>query len=236
MARIELRNSIIRIIDGHSASGQVANGPGYSSGDTTMTTDTFTTELEPDMRFTVVGSTLTHTITSESGDPNTSITFTPALDGTVVDTAVITVTGRTLEINVGDGNITWSDKKEFNYDLNRGNLDTVREGNQVPMDVAMNFVYDFIKAASGDTSPTPEEALKNIGLASTWESSSADACEPYAVDLEIEHTPVCSGVDKERITLPDFRYESLDHDPREAAISATGRCNATAATVTRGAP
>ncbi len=236
MARIELRNSIIRIVDGHSATGAVNNGPGYSSGDTTMVTDTFTTELEPDMRFTVVGSTLTHLITSEVGDPNTSITFTPALDGTVINDAVITVTGRTLEINVGDGNITHGEKKEYNYDLNRGKIDTVRQGNDVPMDVAMNFVYDFIKAASADTSPTPEEALKNIGKAAGWKSSSSDACEPYAVDLEIEHTPICAGVDKERVTLSDFRYESLDHDPREASISATGRCNAVEATVTRGAP
>ncbi len=236
MARIELRNSVIRIVDGHSATGAVDNGPGYSSGDTTMVTDTFTTELEPDMRFTVVGSTLTHLITSESGDPNTSITFTPALDGTVADSAVITVTGRTLEINVGDGNITFGEKKEYNYDLNRGNLDTVREGNQIPMDVSMNFIYDFIKAASADTSPTPEEALRNTGKASGWVSSSSDTCEPYAVDLEIEHTPICTGTDKERVTLPDFRYESLDHDPREASISATGRCNAVVATVTRGAP
>ncbi len=236
MARIELRNSIIRIIDGHSASGQVANGPGYVSGDTTMVTDTFTTELEPDMRFTVVGSSLTHLITSEVGNPNTSITFTPALDGTVDNDAVITVTGRTLEINVGDGNITFGEKKEYNYDLNRGDLDTVREGNQIPMDVSMNFIYNFIKAASADVSPSPEEALKNIGKASGWVSSSSDTCEPYAVDLEIEHTPTCTGTDKERVTLPDFRYESLDHDPREASISATGRCNEVCATVTRGAP
>ena len=236
MARIELRNSIIRIVDGHSATGAVNNGAGYSSGDTVMTVDVFTTDMEADMRFTVVGSTLTHLISAASGSPTTSITFTPALDGTVADDAVITVTGRTLEINVGDGNITFGEKKEYNYDLNRGNLDTVREGNQVPMDVTMNFIYDFIKAASADTSPTPEEALKNIGKASGWVSSSSDTCEPYAVDLEIEHTPTCSGTDKERVTLPDFRQESLDHDPREASISATGRCNAVEATVTRGAP
>ncbi len=236
MARIELRNSIIRIVDGHSASGQVANGPGYVSGDTTMVTDTFTTELEPNMRFTVVGSTLTHIISSEVGDPNTSITFTPALDGTVDNDAVITVTGRTLEVNIGDGNITFSEKKEYNYDLNRGDLDAVREGNQIPMDVTMNFVYDFLKSASGDAIPTIEEALKKIGLAAGWISSSSDACEPYAVDLEIEHTPICAGTDKERTVLPDFRYESLDHDPREATVSATGRCNAVQATNTRGNP
>ena len=236
MARIELRNSIIRIVDGHSAAGAVDNGGGYSLGATTMTTDTFTTELEPNMRFTVVGSALTHTISAESGNPNTSITFTPGLGANVLDDAVITVTGRTLEINVGDGNVTFAEKKEYNYDLNRGNIDTVRQGNEIPMDVSMSFVYDFLKSASGDAVPTPEEALKQTGLASTWVSSSSDSCEPYAVDIEIEHTPSCSGTDKERVVLPDFRQESLDHDPREATVSATGRCNATEALLTRGNP
>ncbi len=236
MARIELRNSIIRFVDGHSAVGAVNNGGGYSSGTTTMATNVFTTELEPNMRFTVAGSTLTHIISAESGNPNTSITFTPALDGSVIDTAVITVTGRTLEINVGDGNVTHSEKKEYNYDLNRGDLDTVREGNQIPMDVALSFVYDFLKSASGDAVPTPEEVLKQTGLASGWTSSSSDACEPYAIDIEIEHTPLCSGTDKERVVLPDFRQESVDHDPREATVSATGRCNAVQATLTRGNP
>lgn len=177
--------------------------------------------------------TLSFTITFLGGFTH-DITFTPVLDGAIADSAVITFTGRALEINVGDGNITWSEKKEYNYDLNKGNLDAVREGNQVPMDVALNIVYDFLKAPSGELTPQPEEVFKQTGLAANYVSSSSDLCEPYAVDIEIVHTPTCTGVDAETVTIPDFRPESVDHDPREATLNATGRSNATVTTVTRG--
>lgn len=338
MARIELRNTTLRIVDGYTNTGE-DNG-GSSSSDTSMSVDTLGTSelLLEQTRFTVVGSTLTYQITVDkgsavwtvhnggatggtwtmtfagqttgtiaynasaatvltalvalsnvttlidltvtgvgtSGDPwiisvietspthgqiavtstgdGSSLTpsdtlsftvthlgafthdidFTPAIDATIADDAVITFIGRALEFNVGDGNVTWSEKREYNYDLNKGNLDTVREGNQIPIDTNISAVYDFIKAPADDLTPTFEEALKQTGRASAWISSSSDLCEPYAVDIEIDHVPTCSGVDKETVIIPDFRQESLDHDPREATISATGRANATQATITRG--
>lgn len=349
MARIELRNTTLRIVDGYSATAAVNLTAGYVSTDTVMEIDTVVVAAAvlEQTRFTVVGSTLTHLITidnashkmvvdigaasggtwdltfqgqttsalafditaaalltaiealsnvtvgddftvtgagvqttdpwiiqvkttspvhgqiarTSSGDGtnltasdtltfvNTvtagggggalggvthTITFTPALDGTVANNNVITLIGRALEFNVGDGNVTWSEKKEYNYDLNKGNLDTVRQGNEIPMDTSISAVYDFLKAPAGDLTPTFEEALKQTGRASAWVSSSSDLCEPYAVDIEIDHVPTCSGVDKETVIIPDFRQESVDHDPREATIAATGRSNATQATITRG--
>ncbi len=340
MARIELRNSVIRIVDGYANTADINFAGDYSGGETSIAFDTLgTSELVLEQtRLTIVGSSIVYQVTSDHGsavwtvdigaasggtwamtfagqttgtiaynasaatvlaalvalsnvvagditvtgagvqttDPwiisvvetspvhgqvavtstgdgtnltaSDTLTFTvthlggfshdatitPALDFAHVDGAAITFTGRALEINVGDGNLTWSEKKEFNYDLNRGDLDTVREGNSVPVDTSINAVYEFIKAPAGDLTPTFEEVLKQIGRAAAWISSSSDLCEPYAVDIEIVHTPVCSGVDIETTTIPDFRYESLDHDPREATISATGRANVTAATTTRG--
>ena len=339
MARIELRNSTIRIVDGYTNGAQV-NDAAANSGDTKIGIDTLTTSelILEQTRFTVVGSTVTYQVTTDhgssvytvdigaasggtwdmtfagqtataiaynasaatvlaalvalsnvttlldltvtgagtSGDPwiisviETSavhgqkaivatgdgtnltasdtltfttthagafthdITFTPSLDANIADDAVITLIGRALEVNIGDGNLTWGEKKEYNYDLNKGNLDTVRQGNEVPIDLSINVIYDFIKAPASDLTPTIEEALKQTGRASAWISSSSDLCEPYSVDIEIDHIPTCSGVDKETTTIPDFRQESLDHDPREATISATGRANVTQATTTRG--
>ncbi len=349
MARIELRNTTLRIVDGYAATAAVNLTAGYVSTDTAMEIDTTSPAglILEQTRFTVTGSSLTHLITDDNashriivdigaasggtwamtfeGQTTTNIafdataavvlaalvalsnvtalldftvtgagvqttdpwiiqvkttspvhgqiartssgdgalltasdtltfvntvtagggggalggathiiTFTPALDGTVANNNVITLTGRALEFNVGDGNVTWSEKREYNYDLNKGNLDTVREGNQIPMDTSISAVYDFIKAPAGDLTPTFEEALKQTGRASAWISSSSDLCEPYSVDIEIDHIPTCAGIDKETVTIPDFRQESVDHDPREATISATGRANATQVTVTRG--
>lgn len=68
--------------------GAVDNGGGYAGGTTTMTTTGLSGgDWANDQEFTVIGSSLTHLVTGFTGD--TSVTFTPALDGAVLDTAVI---------------------------------------------------------------------------------------------------------------------------------------------------
>ncbi len=81
-----------------------------------------------------------------------------------------------------------------------------------------------------------EDAIKGKNNASTWVSTDTDNCRPFALDLELDHTPQCGNgpqPDKEVITFPDFRYDTLDHDLRAGTIAVTGRCNATEATAVR---
>lgn len=143
-----------------------------------------------------------------------------------------TPTANSLTVKIGDGNLTWSEKRNVEYKLNRGIVDEVRLGDDVPMDVRFDFVWDFLKSDTGEPI-TIEEAIKNIGAASGWASSDSDACRPYAVDLEFTHTPVCAGVKTEVIVLPDFRWEELAHDPKAGSVAVTGKCNATEALKTR---
>ena len=141
----------------------------------------------------------------------------------------------TLEITIGEGNLSYTEAKNIEYTLDRGNLDEVREGDQVPVDVTIDFVWEYLRgsAVSGAV-PTVEEALKNIGNAADWVSTDTDACRPYAIDLIVTYAPVPSSCgDQEVITLPDFRYESLDHDLRAGTVSVSGKCNVTQATVVR---
>lgn len=144
-----------------------------------------------------------------------------------------------LEVKIGEGNLTFTEAKVMEYLLDRGNLDDVREGDQVPVDVSLDFIWEYLRGpssastASGGT-PTIEDALKNRGAAADWVSTDTDTCRPYALDLEItyEPTPTSCG-DKETITLSDFRYESLDHDLRAGSVAVSGKCNVTEATVVR---
>lgn len=148
-------------------------------------------------------------------------------DGTPVTPLEITVT-------IGEGNLTYSENRNMDYILDRGILDDVREGDEVPVEVSFDFQWDYISALSASAAPTVEEALKNIGEASAWVSTDADACRPYAVDLVITYLPTPSTCgDQEIITFTDFRYESLEHDMREGTISCSGKCNALAPTAVR---
>jgi hypothetical protein len=177
-----------------------------------------------------------HTVTArtpEIGGTTTNIEFSPALGaGTYADSDVITFLNQQITIKIGDGNITYTENKNYDYELDRGNLDTVKEGDQAPMDVNLDFVYEFITTGTSE-SITPMDAIKQEGGASEWVSSSDDPCEPYAIDLEVEYTPPCGGAEIETTVFPDFRADSKEVDFNEASISVSGRCNALEPVITR---
>jgi hypothetical protein len=247
MARIELRNCTVRVKDGLSGSGLI-NEPSTppAQNDTDFDIDTIvlntqdTDKIPLGARFTVAGetaATTVHTVTARtpaSASPTTNIVFTPPLGaGTYVDGGAVTFLPQQIEIKVGDGEIKYTEASEYKYDKDRGNLDTVREGDEVPMDVSMNFTFEHVKTGTGELI-TPIDAIKGINGASGWYSSSSDQCEPYAVDVEVEHVPPCGSAEKETILFPDFRSEKRDYDFKNAAIAVSGKCNATEPEVTRG--
>ena len=179
----------------------------------------------------------TPTVTrTETGGSTWEVTFSPGFstaNGIPVDDAAVTFTGRTLEVNVGDGTLTHTEKKNYQYVLDRGNLHTVRQLDQAPLEAKLDMVWEFLTAIPGSVTPTPEDCLKNQGGAASWVTSSADPCEPYAIDIEIEYIPPCGGSDMEIITLVDYRYESLDHNIKDATIVTSGKCNIEAANIVR---
>lgn len=236
MARIDLKRATVYLVDGYDESPAAVNlMAGYAADVTTMAVDgTPAAAIPIGMLFTVVGSGKLHRITAVSGGPpTTSITFTPGLSDAVLDDAVITFVGRSVVVKVGDGELNYEETKPREYELDRGELDDVVDGDQEPMQVSCGFRWEELASIAGATTPTVIEALKQTGPAATWESSDSDDCRPYCIDIIVEHIPRCDGGYVERVTLPEFRYESLPHSYNDGTINFTGRCNATEAIVDR---
>lgn len=238
MAQIDLKFATVEIRDGFSGTFRVNNVAGYSTSAVTMTIDGYTGALAVGDKFTIAGETGTpvHTISAhtETSGNTTSITFAPALASDVADDVVCTLKPHAIEINIGDGNLEYTEKRTMEYKLNKGKLDYVRLADEEPMEVSMDFVWEFLTGATADTVPTIEDALKKINKASHWVTSGSDPCEPYAVDIVVTYTPPCSGADKETIVLEEYRYEELQHNFRDAQVATSGKCNVLTATVTRG--
>ena len=239
MSTIDLKHAYIYVEDGYAGpvgatAPAVNNMAGYMAAAVTMAINGVTGIIAVGERFGVVGSTLSHVVTAhtETLGNTTSITFTPGFSGAVLDDAVITFLPHQLEVKMGDGNCTYDESRTIEYKLNRGVIDEVREGDQVPMDVKIDGNWEFLRSDTGEP-PTFEEALKFIGAASTWVSSDSDTCRPKAVNIIIDYIPPCGGEKRERIVLPDYRWEKLSHDPKAGTISTTGKCNALQAIVTR---
>lgn len=138
-----------------------------------------------------------------------------------------------ITVKIGEGNLTYSEKRPVEFTRDRGNLDTVREADDEPIDVQLDFTWDWITSESGATAPTVEEAFKGTGPASSWVNASTDPCRPRSVNIAVLNAPDCSSVGDEVIELLEFYYEELNHDMRAGQVSVTGRCNRTVAVVSR---
>ncbi len=169
-----------------------------------------------------------------SATATTAIVVTPGLVVATSAGGSVTFGGRKLEIKVGEGNLTYTENTAREYIKNRGLLDTVRNADEEPVDASFDFTWEFLSAVTSSGLPTIKEALKQSGEASSWVSTSSDACEPYSCNIEIFYDPACGGANTELIELLYFRQETLEHNLRDATVSCTGKCNVTEARETRG--
>ena len=235
MARIQLRDTTIYIRDGLSGTAAINDASITSPNGTDLDIDTIVlntddTDLFPvGARFTIAAedNSPIHTVTARTptdSSPTTNIVFTPALDSSVIDLAVITVLPQRIAIKIGEGDLSWTEAREIIYDRDRSLLDTTRLGDEQPVEVDLAFIFDFVATESGQAI-TPIDALKRIGEASEWVSSSSDLCEPYAIDIYVVHCVPCGSEQDQDFTFADFRYESLEYSIQDASIAVSGSCN-----------
>lgn len=245
MAAIELRDTIIYFEDGTTGSALVATAAPTANDVTVnvntvnMPNATVNTLIPVGARFTVntANNTTTYTVTARdpaSAGPTTNITFTPSWgSATPAVGDAITFLPQRVEVKVGEGNLTWTEAKEYEYVLDRGDLDTVRQGDEQPVELSLDFMFEEVTTGTGEDI-TVVDALKRAGGATEWVPSSEDQCEPYAVNLIVFQCTPCGGTEDAMYTFPDFRWESLEYNIGDATISTTGRCNASSVTAERG--
>lgn len=229
LARIDLKNVTIKILDGKAIASTALLDGAVSVGDTTVTLATGGVAAEglavgdwisPDS----TGFRPRYWITKIDAD---ELTLDRASTEAWTDAAVF---GRQspneVEINIGEGNITWSTKDANEYRLNKRSLDTVVSGDEQPMDVSFSIVWDALIDRIGGSAPRPYEALKNIGEAAAW-ISAGELCEKFAVDIVVYNEPDCATLTdpSELYIFPMFRWDEIAGDMSNNALEATGRCN-----------
>ncbi len=139
-------------------------------------------------------------------------------------------TPKFLIVKIGEGTVSWTERVERRYILDRGKLDDVRNEDESPLEVSIAFMWEYITGTTNSSTggvPTVIDALKRRGAAADWVSTDEDQCRPFCVNIIIDYRPVPSTCgDMELITLPDFRYEQGDFDIRSPEnVSITGHCN-----------
>lgn len=235
---IDLKNCEVFLVDGNVMTGAVNLMAGYTVGATSIVVSGITGIVPAGSRVYFAGDSTVYRVVStiETSGNTTTMVISPGLVEALVDDQAFTAGTRFIRMKIGDGNITWSETKNREYKLDRGLISEVRNGDEAPMDVSFQIMYTELTASDPMTDPpTPEDVLKRRGAAEDWESSDnvddEASCRPYAVNIEVIHSPPCTDLKKEKVILPYFRYEKLDHDPKGGMISCTGKCNATEAII-----
>lgn len=138
-----------------------------------------------------------------------------------------------IEVRIGTGNLTYNDARTIEYNLDKGKLDTatIREGDEVPLELTFSFVWEYIKGTVFEpTGDSIEDIIKGTGGRT---SVASDPCEPYACDVTFLNDPDCGTIEGETYTFPEFRYESLQHDASAGTVECTGKCRTISPTTVR---
>lgn len=144
-----------------------------------------------------------------------------------VKTKTLVTGGNSIELKLGEGTVSFTEKQNMRYVLNRGLLYGVVKGDQTPIEVKFNAIWEFYLADASDASGpiSVMDALKNRGGASGWVTSDVDPCNPYSLDVEVHYIPTCSPTKDEYILLQDFRFEELGDDLKQGVFDISGKCN-----------
>lgn len=137
-----------------------------------------------------------------------------------------------LEIKLGSGSLNHTETMNREYIMDRGRLYSVRDGDEAPVDVSFDFIWEYLRSSSGKP-PSVRDVLYRINNASGWVSSDPDGCSPYCVDIRLTLAQPCLTDEKEVIYLQHFRFEKFDFNTKDSTVSCSGKCNITRATVTR---
>jgi hypothetical protein len=127
----------------------------------------------------------------------------------------------TIEVKIGEGNLTYTEKRNIQYIKDKGLLDTTREGDEEPVEARMDFYWEYVIGST-----TMEGVVKGTPGQT---GGSGPECEPYACDIDITFDPGCS-ITATAITLDEYRWESFEHDLRAGMVATSGQCNITRAT------
>jgi len=141
-----------------------------------------------------------------------------------------------IALRIGEGNFAYTKARNIVTKKSRGYLDKIREGEDEPVAINFQVVWDAIES-SGDEPPTLEEVLDGQGPG--WVSAATDLAGPFSVNLQIIRNVHCKRpnnitfTDNETYNFPEFNYEELAHSLKDATIDCSGFSNRVKPTVSR---
>lgn len=130
-----------------------------------------------------------------------------------------------VALEISEGTFSYTEHNTMEYVTSRGRIGSVKRADEEPIDVSFTVLWEEL-TSNDPLNPSFEDALKFRGPAAGWVSTDDDPCRPPALDLVLYMAPPCGEEGATKITIPDFRWETLNHDGGAATIAVDGRSNA----------
>jgi len=136
-------------------------------------------------------------------------------------------------IKVGEGTFSFTETRNQEYRMNRGLLNTVREGDEAPVEWSLDIEWDSIQGSPGSPVSGGIDIIRGIiyGGEGYVSSDTDDPCASYAFDILAEYRPPCDAGAQD-ISLPHCRIESCAYDMQAGTLQLSGKANVTQATIT----
>lgn len=109
--------------------------------------------------------------------------------------------GDTIEIALGEGNITWTKQCDYEYMIDRGQLDTARV-TDYSLDVTMNCVFEWLRSST-EKYQTPMDMLR---------------------ETQINELDLIVAVNDEAYIFTGFNWHTIEWDLSAAMMSISGIC------------
>lgn len=129
-----------------------------------------------------------------------------------------------VALEISEGTFSYTEHNTMEYVTSRGKIGSVRRADEEPVDVSFTVLWEEL-TSNDPNNPSFEDALKFRGPAATWKTTDDDPCRPPALDIVLYLSPPCGEEGATKITIPDFRWETLNHDGGAATIAVDGRAN-----------
>lgn len=129
-----------------------------------------------------------------------------------------------IELIMDDGTLQWTENYPREFIKNRGKIDTVRDGDEMEMEISFEGRFYSMTSESGEPI-TPHEFLRKEGAGSSLVTT-GDPCQPYCCDIVVEKKNSCGSVTDEIFRFPKFFVESIGGDFKAGTLSFQGKCNA----------
>lgn len=114
----------------------------------------------------------------------------------------------TLTVTLEEGGLSITESHPHTWHKNRGTLSHRIAGEQVPMEVTFKAKYTGYYSSTATV--TPYEAVKQVGGASAWTSTTSTVSDVYSTDMVLTVTEPLDSNDQETITMDDVAITGIN--------------------------